>query len=124
MAKDYSANNWRRSQIREEISPVTSTLNTDDNRMWKRRVDQIKDCNLPFDRIENTSQSKIERITPSVKEVVEQQIIPSENGVENSCDIKSSKINNNKNVDVITTSVNPILRRSARTPKPRKILDL
>jgi len=45
MVKDYSKNNWRPAEICEQISPVTYNVKTDDNRIWKRHVDQIKSRN-------------------------------------------------------------------------------
>ncbi|XP_043285741.1 uncharacterized protein [Venturia canescens] len=57
MAKDYSSSvdNWKVSQIREQITPVTYTVFTEDNKTWKRHVDQIKKCNY---RVSDKSEAK------------------------------------------------------------------
>ena len=48
MAIDYSNRNdnkaWKQSQIIEKFSPVTYSVLTKDNKIWKRHADQLKPC--------------------------------------------------------------------------------
>lgn len=46
MAKDYSNNNWRKTEVVKQLGPVTYTVRTEDGRLWKRHSDQLKPCNL------------------------------------------------------------------------------
>lgn len=40
---DYNLKQWRNATIESQCSPVTYKVRTDDNRTWKRHVDQIKE---------------------------------------------------------------------------------
>lgn len=42
IAKDYSTNSWRKAQVIEKVGAVNYNVRTDDNRIWKRHVDQLQ----------------------------------------------------------------------------------
>jgi len=42
LARDYSTNTWRNATVVTRCSPVTYIVKTNDMRMWKRHVDQLK----------------------------------------------------------------------------------
>ena len=42
MARDYSTNQWRRGQIVDKLGAVTYNVLTEDERIWKRHIDQLR----------------------------------------------------------------------------------
>lgn len=42
VVKDYRTDTWRKAIVEEQCSPVTYTVRTNDDRSWKRHVDQMK----------------------------------------------------------------------------------
>jgi len=136
MVKDYSKNNWRSAEICEHIGPVTYNVKTDDNRIWKRHVDQIKsrnsnifegnisshdtdpkqngefNSNLTNEVYKDNGLNDKEQINSSDKEV--------DKGLAGSKNVKvcKSRTSITKELKVI------VLRKSKRIVKPRDILDL
>ncbi|XP_043476284.1 uncharacterized protein K02A2.6-like [Leptopilina heterotoma] len=50
MARDYMAENWQKSEIEKQLGLVTYQVRTENNKLWKRHVDQLRPCNLSLDR--------------------------------------------------------------------------
>lgn len=45
VARDYRTNTWKEAKIEERQSPVTYTVRTNDNHLWKRHIDQLRPRN-------------------------------------------------------------------------------
>ncbi|XP_058803953.1 uncharacterized protein K02A2.6-like [Phymastichus coffea] len=46
MARDYANGNWRKAEVSKQISPITYNVTSNDQREWKRHVNQLRSCNL------------------------------------------------------------------------------
>lgn len=119
MARDYNhKDKFKKSIIVQKLSPVTYNVKTHDNLVWKRHADQILPCKLDL----STKKISDEISTPSEfslkgEESVcdKNEIINQKENVTKDNNVSNGKVNVTKNVE---------LRRSARTPKPKKIFDL
>nr|XP_031830190.1 uncharacterized protein K02A2.6-like [Nomia melanderi] len=56
MAKDYACDRWRKSELVEKLSSVSYKVRTEDSRIWKRHIDQLRSANVLFgvEKCENT----------------------------------------------------------------------
>lgn len=132
VTKDYSDNTWREATIVERRSPVTYTVRTNDNRMWKRHTDQIRP-RIDSKRTSQNSDDNSEISELPAKPIDERRV--SESKRDCSSEVASSvTYNNNVNQNQInapkivkkeaSVRIDNTPRRSARMRKPRKILDL
>jgi|GEM_PF-5291020 len=136
MVKDYSKNNWRSAEICEQISPVTYTVKTDDNRIWKRHVDQIKSRNSNVCEGNTPSHDTDPKLNCDLNSNLTNKIYR-DNGLNDKEQINLSDkgidkgIVGSKNVKVCksrtSTTKEPeviVLRKSKRIVKPKNVLDL
>ncbi|XP_058810507.1 uncharacterized protein K02A2.6-like [Phymastichus coffea] len=142
MARDYANGNWRKVKVDKQVSPVTYNVTTDDQRVWKRHVDQLRACNLSVSdshnlRTPEKCNSPIANVTQNDLNDREKLIVCESNLeraasgdqsqiIENACSPKSNiTIPSNRVLESSTNVTEPtILRRSTRVVKARKVLDL
>jgi len=136
MVKDYSKNNWRSAEICEQMSPVTYSVKTDDNQIWKRHVDQIKSRNSNALEGNTSSHDTDPKLNGDINSNLTNEIYR-DNGLNDKEQIKLSDnevdkgIAGTKNVKVCklrTSSTKEpeviVLQKSKRIVKPRDRLDL
>ena len=109
MAKEYKNNDWQWSEgkVIEKLGPVTYNVKTEDDRIWKRHVDQLTT------RKENVVENKTVNINKD-KDVSEKFEI----------EIDSNNKDQNELSIVSENEMPQMLRRSQRIRKAKQILDL
>lgn len=120
MTKNYRDKSWRKGRIIEKLSPVTFSVETEDKKIHKRHADQLRHCNLSLENNNHNS--------AGAKEASEEteNHIPQNQSVAMTINDKSLSTNVESIPPILENSEKdvPVSRRSARTPKPRKIFDL
>ena len=141
MAKDYSNENWRHAEITEQLSPTVYSVKTDDQRQWKRHVDQLRPCNanIKVAEAEETSLtpafSNVE-LQPNVldkailksdaleKRLSTPDIIPNDSICKGMSVPQTPCVKSENTTIANSNDESHPLRRSSRIKKPRQILDL
>ena len=123
VAKDYNKNNWRLAVVEEKVSPVVYSVRTDDDRLWKRHLDQLRQSNINPSKIDTSQQplpSDVKRNDSPPTKTVNKTLYNSEN-----LDVSKEDTSVNLELESKTLVNSPVtLRRSSRIIKPRKVLDV
>ena len=131
MTKDYSKGEWCKARVVDKLGPVTYTVHTEDERLWKRHSDQMRKCNLDMEKC-NDSENAPNR-QPLIPICNKQQTVEINDVCENTANpIVKATVNQNVNGEptvnknresLIKTPVST-LRRSQRTIRKPDRLDL
>ncbi|XP_014214167.1 uncharacterized protein K02A2.6-like [Copidosoma floridanum] len=138
MAKDFSFNQWRKAQVIDKLGPVTYNVRADNNKMWKRHVDQIRTCEekiqLPFphhchDNVMPATTSDTVNINSNMENEAQEAnaTIYKQPAFENNCANVASSIQTARQVDTAAKIVKPAveeLRRSTRVRKAPQRLNI
>ncbi|XP_058796648.1 uncharacterized protein K02A2.6-like [Phymastichus coffea] len=123
MVKDYSKNNWRSANILEKLSPVTNANFNESNS--SNHPKDSTDSNIDLSFVPSVLDNGISDNTDSIK-ITNHNVNTKESPMLSDVYTESIDIENMLNKSKIIDSPMKVvpLRRSKRTIKPRKILDL
>lgn len=72
MASNHLGNNFVLATVEDKISPVVYLVRTEDNRQWKRHVDQLKACSVQL--TQETTARDVPKLDQLVRPVLENNI--------------------------------------------------
>lgn len=84
LTKNYSTNKWEKIVVADKLGPVTYNVRTEDNRLWKRHLDQLRTC-------ESYKYAKPEKVTSSVCEQVRPDVASSVQPIDNAVIVNDPK---------------------------------